>query len=442
MTDIYFSYDTEDYTSDYASDAIREIAHILRENGIRANFNVVGYLARELVRHDRRDVLEELKYHAISLHSLRHSFHPTICEYTDTEDFFEGLTEFYRQEYEAMGMVKAATGVDELLACGLPGNSFSYVALYGYASMGLPLHFGSSYRLYDGTGGMTYFCNTYNADYYRPAMEDLFLSGPEPDLDSLADMLAKQKRVVLYDHPNRVLYSEWWDMVNYRGENKHPYGQWEEAPRREQADVDRYYRVLRSLLRRLKNDPRFRFPAPEDLLKEADRFYHGRVLRREDVPAVINALKKNFTWVVSPVPLSIADCFFAFRHFLISDDPYVPGNVHGFLETPEGITEPVTVTREEVEKAVRDLSPENFLPPYFLVGSKKIGPADLLFAMAEILEGKDRVTLTPREQNCSLERLKWLNEERIGQTWIHSPNLEDRYLTKRLRLQAWTIITE
>ena len=46
MTDIIFSFDTEDFTCCRAADGILEAAEMLREEGIRGCFNLVGLLAR------------------------------------------------------------------------------------------------------------------------------------------------------------------------------------------------------------------------------------------------------------------------------------------------------------------------------------------------------------------------------------------------------------
>ena len=60
---LYF--DTEDYTCDRSNDAIRDIANILKSEGVKGNFNVVGFLALRLVELGRYDVIEALRHHVI-----------------------------------------------------------------------------------------------------------------------------------------------------------------------------------------------------------------------------------------------------------------------------------------------------------------------------------------------------------------------------------------
>ena len=71
-----FFFDTEDFTCDESNDTIRDTAQILTEEGVCAEYNVVGYLARELVRNRRFDVIDALKPHAIGSQTLGHSVHP------------------------------------------------------------------------------------------------------------------------------------------------------------------------------------------------------------------------------------------------------------------------------------------------------------------------------------------------------------------------------
>ena len=89
MTDIIFSFDTEDFTSSVAADAILREAEILKEANIKGGFCLVGLLAKQLVNWGRKDVLDALKFHEIGNHSYGHSLHPTINEYTDIADFDE-----------------------------------------------------------------------------------------------------------------------------------------------------------------------------------------------------------------------------------------------------------------------------------------------------------------------------------------------------------------
>ena len=65
MTDIIFSFDTEDFTSSVAADAVVQEANLLKKHGIKGGFSVVGLLAKQLQNWGRQDVIDALKEHII-----------------------------------------------------------------------------------------------------------------------------------------------------------------------------------------------------------------------------------------------------------------------------------------------------------------------------------------------------------------------------------------
>jgi len=145
------------------------------------------------------------------------------------------------------------------------------------------------------------------------------------------------------------------------------------------------------------------------------------------------------------VSLSVADAFYAARHFLLrpESDEYHPDKVHGFLAEPEGVTQPTTLTADEIRALAAPGGPDRFLPPYFDLGGRHIGPADLLFAMLGAAEGAEAVTVTPRRQQCEYEDVyPALRDLRFAGTWMRAEDFADRFLSDRLRLQAWTIRPE
>ena len=64
MTDVIFSFDTEDFTSREAADAILKEAQILHDQDVKGCFCVVGLLAKQLEDWGRTDVLEALAQHS------------------------------------------------------------------------------------------------------------------------------------------------------------------------------------------------------------------------------------------------------------------------------------------------------------------------------------------------------------------------------------------
>ena len=435
MTDIIFSFDTEDFTSPRAADGILEIANILREEGIRGCFNLVGLLAEQLVNWGRTDVLEALRYHEIDFHSYGHTLHPCLNEYTDIEDFTAAYQEVIRQESRGLAMVRSATGAGRIYGACPPGNNENYVAMYVYSDMGIPIYDGDLIDTPDGGGA--FFCNMLYLHYYQ-SFEDLILE-KNLDLDpEYIETLAKRKMAVLYNHPNRLLYWTFWDAVNYHsGINHHPFGEWEEAKPMTDAEREMFRSRIRAFIRKLKADGRFHFTTYQEVAeKRCDN--QARFLCPADMPMIHAQLKEKFYPVNVPVSLSVADVFAACVKFLRGVQLFSAGRVYGFLDTPYASTEPVTVSANDVREAAAKIDLSWFLPESFMVGDVKLGPADFLFAMLETLEGKECISLQPRVQEFDLTDFGHLADPVLNK-WMFSPDFKAEILKKCTLLQAWTL---
>ena len=160
MTDIIFSFDTEDFTSSRAADGILYEANLFKEEGVKGCFCVVGLLAKQLKDWGRKDVIEALSHHEIGTHTYGHTLHPMINEYTDIEDFDKAQRELIRQETLGIEYIKDTLGVDRVWAACPPGNQKSYVAMYGYHKMGIPIYADTFCDTEYGTG--SYYCNIFH----------------------------------------------------------------------------------------------------------------------------------------------------------------------------------------------------------------------------------------------------------------------------------------
>lgn len=434
MTDIIFSFDTEDFTSNTAADAICREARILQEEGIRGGFCVVGLLASQLIKWRRTDVLEALQHHDILSHSYGHTLHPTINEYTDKEDFQEAYDLLWEQEQDALRRIHEFVGDREILGACPPGNQKSYVAMYGYADMGLPIYADTYCDTTDGRG--TFYCNIYQTKYTF-SMESFFNDSSEAYMRQVLDELARNQRAICYTHPNMALYSDFWDRVNYRKENKHPFGEWEEAPRRSVEETEKYYDSIRRFVRMLKADQRFRITSYSKLVREL-KAESVRVIRKDDIPWIRERLEQQFAPIDSP-SYAIADVFLACQELLCGADCHTCGKVYGFLEKPYAVTEEVIVSAEDVAIAAVRMNTERFLPARIRVGDVEVGPADWLRAALAVLCGAETVTIRPDVQMPGLDHMPELRDAAFRGQWMQSDSLEDKYLSERLRLQAWTM---
>ena len=435
-TELMFFFDTEDYTAPRSCDAARDLMELFRGEGVRVQIALVGYLARQLVAWRRWDVLEALRYHVVGTHTLYHSVHPDICEISDIADFDEAYRRVLAQEAEGIGMIRAATGVDRVAFATPPGNSKSYVAMYVYADLGIPFYCDTV--TCDEKGSDLWYCGARHTEYTF-TFEELLPGEETSDIDSALDALTKRDRAIVYCHPNKAVFHEFWDGVNYNGGNLAPFGQWKECTPRKKEETVEYYRRIRAFVRRAKQDERFRITAiPELTAAQKPR----AVLRRDDLAPIRDALRKELAPIDEP-SLCLADVFQATVRFLRGEETFTPGRVRGFLERPEGVRETTAVRTEDIRRAARAMDLDGFLPASIDVGGTPIGPADFLMAGLDALAtGAEEIAVEPKAQLNSLREMPQLEHFRMKGSWIHTPEFEDRYLSDRLRLQAWTLRRE
>lgn len=435
MTELIFSLDTEDFTSNTAADAILEEARIMREEGVRGCFCVVGLLAAQLKNWGRQDVIDELAHHEIGCHSYGHTLHPVLNEYTDIEDFDEAYREVVRQESEALRLLKETFSLDSLCTACPPGNQKNYVAMYAYADMGLPIYADTICDTPNGDGA--YYCNTYQIRYTY-MLEELMLTGDEEAMRRALDSLAGKHRAVCFTHPNNVLYTKGWDEINYCKYNRAEFGKWEEAPRRPLADSLRFYENFRKFVRMAKADPRFQITTYGEIAKRL-RAEAPRTVTRAHIPALRAAIERELYPTSTPLSLSLADMMLACRDLLLGEEAHTCGKVYGFLEDPFAIEVPITLHAADMKESAVQIKKDAFLPTAITVGGVRIGPADWLRAALAVLSGEDNVTITPAAKMPSLRTLPELATASFRGDWMQSDEFLDRYISKRLRLQSWTM---
>ena len=437
-TDLIFSFDTEDFTSNIAADAIFTEAEILREAGVRGCFCLVGLLAQQLEAWGRKDVLEALSYHEIDSHTWGHTYHPLINEYTDIEDFDAARDEVLCQETEAIALIRHATQIPRVYAAVPPGNQKSYAAMYAYADMGVPIYADTVCDTPDGQG--VYYCNIYQMSYTY-AMESLFFDGGEAEMRALLDQLAGRRNVIIYTHPHVSMFAESWDVLNYDKVNQYPFGEWVEAPRRAEEMTARFFENMRLFVRLVKEDPRFNITTYEEVASRRAGML-PRVIRRADLPVIREQLKTALFPLTTPGSYCLSDLFHACRVFLTEEtaQAYDCGKVYGFLSQPASAEKDVSLTAAAVRASAKELPSDGFLPEKITVGDTDIGPADWLYAALDVLCGAETVSAAAGQvQLPSLDCLPELRDLSFRGTWLHSDEFEDRYLSERLRLQCWTM---
>ena len=150
VTEVVFSFDTEDFTSPRDAEGILELAKMFTEEGVVAHFQTVGFLAQQLVKWGRQDVIAAMKKHYICCHTLRHSVHPNILELSEGEDYAAAYKRVYDQEKACLDILKDVFGVDRVWSSCPPGNSEPYVANRVYADLGIKFDLGASFLPNEG----------------------------------------------------------------------------------------------------------------------------------------------------------------------------------------------------------------------------------------------------------------------------------------------------
>ena len=433
-SEVLFFFDAEDYTSDLPNDALRDLANLFAGEGFTVHVAIVGYLAHEITRRNRKDVVEAVSRHLIGTQSLYHSRHPTILELSDEPDYASAYEKVFAEEKEGCDLIEGAFGRRPFFAVP-PGNCKSYVAMDVYADLGMEFYCDTV--CHDDACTDLLYCNLRQFPY-STSLESL-IPGNEPqggiDWDAILDKIASRPRQLLYLHPCMAVNRQFWDGVNYRGGNLFEFGKWRLPERRTRQDTETYYARLRELLRRLRADGRFTFPT----LADKRRAETGRVpLRRGDAQMLLDHMRVSIDAIPEP-SWSVADVFQAAVKFLRGGEVHIPGKAYGFLEHPISITEPTTLRVRDLVEAARAMDVRRHLPARIGVGGRIIGPGDFLLAsLATVCAEGDSVTVAPSDPLAALARFPALANFHPAGRWLLSPEFHDKYASDRLRLQVWT----
>ncbi|MBE6626773.1 MAG: hypothetical protein E7628_06295 [Ruminococcaceae bacterium] len=431
MADLILSFATEDYVNPHAADGIIRASKMIREAGFTLCHNVVARLVEALVKWGRQDCIDEIKQCEIATHSLTHSHHPTINEYTDIDDFDLAMRLFRKEEDEAVEIIQRILGTESLVAANPPGASVSYVAQYGYADMGFKVY-PAAYTIDCVKGRPVSFCNLLNL--HCPYDLDNFINFTKEDVLELIEKIAEKDICMITHHPAKNTIVSYWDRQNYYKENND--GEWILSDMLPEEKIKNFEENLRFFLEKIKEDERINVIGFADIIK---RYVHPRSVKREQIPEIKKALSEDFFPLTVPESLCLSDILLACRDFLLGKEEHECEKVYGFLEVPYTIPHPVRVTAAEMRESATQIPDGRFLPTEIIVGGKKLGPADWLRAALIILSGEEVANVVPDKWQIDLNEFPMLRNQRLVGWWIHSDSFKDEYISNRARLQSWTI---
>jgi len=439
MTQVLFSFDTEDWIDPAAEEGVLRLARTLEGEGLKGCFCVVAEVAQGWRRRNSREVLEALRAHEVDGHSWRHSWHPNIAEYSEDADWERSLARFLREERYGFDVILDVCQRDHLWAFIKPGNATSAQAIYGYTLLGSNI-FGDG--ILDSQGGRgVWFCNALNLTYDF-CIEEPLIHQDLQELRPLLDQWASLERVVLYAHPTKTIHTQFWDGLNMPHCNPPVWGDWIPSPQRPRAEIERFFANFRGLLRLLKDHGGFTFGTYEEVW-EAQRPPTRRRLDSPTLKSLLQQAAQHLTWqkdTQTGESYTPAELFAAAVDDLAGrPDPWDAWAVMGPVYEPQAVTKPVTLSAEAVRVAAGQLQPVVYVPAAVQVGQATLGPADYLRTMAQVIGGAEVATILPGPQLPEAADWPELAQRVTSRDWLYPLGWTSDWVDKRLRWQAWTI---
>ncbi len=256
-------------------DSIRQLATILTEEGLRANFLIIGDRALVLKERGRQDVIDSLGPHEVGLHT-RSARHPEIPEYVAGKSWEDGVAECLKHEREGAEIIRQIFG----RPCAALSTHYVYAAPHAQrvaAILGLPYVYAYpaapplySLSWYAGALGLPWNSPTLDGKpilSYFEGFDDRYPDTKQFEaylrqLDSHIDACLKEGQPFLtlfVYHPQRLrlvdFIDNYWSPngVNYPKERWGMYGR----PRQYTPEqVNTSLANFRRLARWIRNDPR------------------------------------------------------------------------------------------------------------------------------------------------------------------------------------------
>ena len=199
----------------------------------------------------------------------------------------------------------------------------------------------------------------------------------------------------------------------------------------------RWIENFRYLVGKIASDPRFTTVTSDDL--RDNYFTEERRVTLDTLMAVKPQIDEELFPVTLPESLALTDILYACRDLLLGKKEHLCERIYGFLDTPYATDAPVTLTREALVAMAKQI-PDGFLPTALTYGDTVIGPADFLRAALTLLtEEKEEVTVLPGPWQVDLDQFPISRDLDLAGTWMHSPDFKDEFVSKRIRLQLWTV---
>jgi hypothetical protein len=456
-------FDVEDLVHPGSDDAPLEIADTLADCGIVASMCVVGEKARLLERRGRRDVIASLGKHDVSLHTDRHSMHPTVSEYLAEKGWADGVEEAYRRESPGARDLARIFGAFPS-TWGTSGSSWGPQIPAATRQIGVPSNVYSHVSLgKDGAwwfaGQLCYAIGLLLRGAEDACCDDGRFEAALPELLREMEGLARAGAacVLLFGgHPTRFRHMVFWDVLNYSaGCNTEPEDyRW--APRRDDDAYATGLRNTRRMVLAVRDVPGVRITSVRALngrfAPESGPIAWGGLARLAEAAADGGNIGVNDP-TASPAQVLDLLCRAQLQAAsgAAAPDFVLSRTVLGPAEACQPLTKRIAIGAPEATSICRTIANHvgatGHLPTSVDVAGTFVGPGPLLVSFARRYlklnagENLPELTLGPGPEEPTIAAR--LAEEQIYQSlpgWPpHPPDLRLDRLALHLRLQSWSL---
>jgi len=454
-------FDVEDCVTPLSDDIAKDLAGIVTEHGLVADFMVVGEKARTLQSRGRWDVIEALGRHEIGLHTDRHSRHPTVAEYLEDKGWADGIEEAVRREGPGVETISRLFGRPP--ACwGQGGGSWGPQIHPAMKRLGVPLivypatctassdvhWYGGvltfGYRrcfegfdqLYSDEAGFARFFRTFQARVAE------YLEAGYPWMG------------VFCAHPITVRAYEFGDVLNFGHGKETPPESWQQPPLKTEDEYRTALGSFAALIRYIAEHPRLevvpvgalrqQFGSEAAYIAGADLLsYAAAACSTEEIPAddarlspaqAVDVLAQAILTLASGARLGALPV----RH--VEGPVSVPPDIVSAASCPwEAFRSGCRYARAYIDRTGQ-------LPASIDIGSTIVGIGSFFHAACEALlalateHTPTRVVLRPGPQIPAIAETIARETEAGYRGWvIHKPDLDVTRLLELTRLQTWTL---
>lgn len=456
MTQVIFSFDTEDFITPEADDAVLKWAQVLARYGVKGCFCLVGERARTLRRRGRTDVIQALKQHEIGYHSDTHSLHPLMTEYLEEMDWDDGVAEVMRRE--AKGIEDVAEIFGQLPTAFIrPGNDWAPQVLRAMNLLGIHVYGDANFEMSEGN--LMWYCNSLLVKYHL-ALDNYFdLEEHLPKLKEDFDRLLRERKdkvIVIFTHPCRLVTQHFWDELFLDGRNPSR-TDWQPAPLRPPAVCEELIANFDEFIGYVIKDLEVEITTFGKLY-ESYREEEGVWVPSSWVIEVARGIQRRLTYqVMGCKAFSPAEIFGMLTWVLMrfKEDGCLPTQVPlrrilGPVEPPSSLRETLEVGTEDLLLACCELDRYiewvRRMPGIVHLGQKALGPGIFLRAMARLVTAvvdglypPSHIVLESGSDYPEIVREKGFQELRYQDTWpIFPKGFKGERLIQMAKLQSWT----